>query len=265
LRKNTEPEHIFPRILLLAVLVWISCGTVVLNTEEVVSDYSAAAAWKWQNTHTFALRGRARLEGESQVYSGPFVLLASSDPGRLRADFCGPDGSTVLSLKGDSTGFLFYYPNEGTALFVPGGLPLGDGLIEVNAVVSLLRTGFPAIPEPWEMAETYAENSQGSAVWSFASGASTMNAILEQGKMFPALESAETRLEVTASSWHDSFRAWPMEWHLSSPSLGVVAKIRSFQEDTVENRRWDLLLPVIPDTLQEPPAVWRYTQPIPIR
>lgn len=231
----------------------------MVDPEELISDYSAAAAWKWQNTDTFVLRGRARLQGENQVFSGPFILLGSRTSSRLRADFCGPDGSPLLSISGDSTGFIFYYPDEGSAYFSPGGLPVNNGVIPVNAVVSLLRTGFPAEPVPWQMSETGSTAEGGSVNWTFTAGVSdSLLVTLAPGELFPRLESGGTALEVTAASWHDAFNAWPMEWSISSPSISVVARLRTFEECLPQSSQWELEVPVRTDTLREIAGRWEY-------
>ncbi len=264
-RRNTAPDSRFSSGFIGFVLLLAACGNITVDPLELVSDYSASAAWKWQNTDTFILRGRARLQGENQVFSGPFILLASSTMGRIRADFCGPDGSPLLSLNGDSTGFMFYYPQRTSAVFSPGGLPVNNGLLRVNAVISLIRTGFPLVPVSWEMAETYHESNDGNIVWDLVSGTGSMEVTLKPGDIFPAVESGDTRLEVTAASWHQSFSAWPMEWLFSSPSLSVVAKLRSFDEVEAGGQNWELILPVIPDTLAEPMYPWEYARSLPIR
>ncbi len=264
-RRSTAPDHRFPWVVFCIVLLQSSCGNVTVNPGVLVSDFSSSAAWKWQNTDTFILRGRARLQGENQVFSGPFILVASRTIGKLRADFCGPDGSPLLSLSGDSTGFMIYYPDQATAFFSPGGLPVNNGLVPVNAVIALIRTGFPLVPVPFEMAETYYANDEGDVVWDLSSGTGSMEVTLKQGDLFPVLESGDTRMEVSASSWHDSFNAWPMEWLISSPSFGVVAKLRSIDEMEAGDQRWEMILPVIPDTLNEPMNHWDYARPLPVR
>ena len=245
-----------------------SCGTVTSNPENQVSGYSASAAWKWQNTECFVLRGRARLQGENQVFSGPFMLLSSATDSRIRADFCGPDGSPLLSLSGDSTGFLFYYPDEGRAFFHPSGLPVNQGYLGVNAVISLVRTGFPAVPVPRQMAETYEIAEDGGILWRFtSSGEDSMSVLLCDNQLFPSIVSSDISLSVSASSWHDSFNAWPMEWLLSSPSLSVVIRLRSMDvSDTLPPETpWNLSVPVPVDTIGGANREWVFEVPVTIR
>lgn len=266
-RRNTAPDLAKLCLLAVSIAILSSCGTVTGTPEELSSRFSASAAWKWESTDEFILRGRARLQGENQVFSGPFVLIASRSALRIRADFCGPDGSPLLSLSGDSTGFLIYYPDQDSAYFFTGGLPMNDGLLAVNAVISLLRTGFPVIPVPWEMAETFEVTSQERIQWRFTStGADSLSVLLKNGDIFPSIQCGEVSLEVKASSWHDAFIAWPMEWLLSSPSLGVVIRLRSIDTDPLaSDTPWEIIVPVPVDTVSAAFREWTYSTPVSIR
>ncbi|HPF32168.1 MAG TPA: hypothetical protein PK907_04050 [Candidatus Sabulitectum sp.] len=241
---------------------------MVHSPGEAASEFAASAAWKWQNTHAFILRGRARLQGRNQVFSGPFILLASVSPAVIRGDFCGPDGSPTVSILGDSTGFTVYQPGEARAVFYQAGLPVHDGLLDVNAVISLLRTGYPDIPVHWVMDETYLPGENGSVQWTFASSSSSdpMTVNLEPGDLFPSVEAGPINLSVTASSWHDSFRAWPLEWLLDSPELGLVVRLRSIEEESALGpERWILTVPVPVDTVSALWEPWAVAGDIPIR
>ncbi len=202
------------------------------------------------------------------MFSGPFIFLASVSPPVIRGDFCGPDGSPTVSIRGDSTGFTVYYPGESQAVFYQTGLPVNDGLLDVNAVISLLRTGFPGIPVHWVMADTFLPGENGSLHWTFSSSSSSepMTVSLEPGDLFPSISTGATTLSVTASSWHDAFRAWPLEWLLDSPELGLVIRVRSIEEESaLEPERWMMTVPVPVDTV---PALWEHwtvTGDIPIR
>ena len=241
---------------------------MVHSPGEAASEFAASAAWKWQNTRCFILRGRARIQGRNQVFSGPFILLASVSPPVIRGDFCGPDGSPTVSIRGDSTGFTVYHPGESQAVFYQEGLPVNDGLLDVNAVISLLRTGYPDIPVHWVMADAFDPGENGSLSWTFASPTSSepMTVNLEPGDLFPSTAAGPTTLSVTASSWHDAFRAWPLEWLLDSPELGLVVRVRSIEEEeNLEPERWMITVPVPVDTVSALWERWSVAGDIPIR
>jgi hypothetical protein len=126
----------------------------------------------------------------------------------------------------------------------------------------MIRTGFPAEPVPWQMAEMHEELDGGGALWRFTStGADTMNVVLLHGSLFPSVESGDTRIEITATSWHDSFAAWPAEWLLASPSANLVARLRSMDnEEITDDSRWELIVPVPVDTLVYACGEWKYSR-----
>ncbi len=200
------------------------------------------------------------------MFSGPFIIWASRSEGAVRADFCGPDGSPLVSFLGDPSGALFYYPDRSEAFFSPGGIPLDTGYLTVNALISLIRTGFPAEPVHWELTET-CDTLGTSLSWRFTSdGTDSLSVVLHGGSLFPVVSTGDTRLEATATSWHDQFNAWPLEWLLSSPSLQVVLRIRSIDTDTPPVQgAWELTVPVPVDTILPPPGEWTLAVALPIR
>lgn len=184
----------------------------------------------------------------------------------MRADFCGPDGSPLVSFLGDSSGALFYYPDRSEAFFFPGGIPLETGFVTVNALISLIRTGFPAVPVHWALTET-CDTLGTSLAWHLTStGTDTLTVVLEGGKLFPVVTAGDTRLEATATSWHDEFNAWPLEWLLTSPSLQVILRIRSIDTDTSPPEiAWTLTVPVPVDTVSLIHGQWSIAEVLPVR
>lgn len=184
----------------------------------------------------------------------------------MRADFCGPDGSPLVSFLGDSAGSVFYYPDRSEAFFFPGGIPLETGFFTVNALISLIRTGFPAVPVHWELTES-CDTLGTSLSWYFKStGMDSLSVVLHRGSLFPVVSTGDTRLEATATSWHDEFNAWPLEWLLTSPSLRVILKIRSIDTDTSPpESAWNLTVPVPVDTVSLLHGQWTLAEALPIR
>lgn len=153
-------------------------------------------------------------------------------------------------------------------MFYQEGLPVNDGLLDVNAVISLLRTGYPDIPIHWVMADAFDPGENGSLSWTFSSPTSSepMTVNLEPGDLFPSTAAGPTTLSVTASSWHDEFRAWPLEWLLDSPELGLVVRVRSIEEEeNLEPERWMITVPVPVDTVSALWERWSVAGDIPIR
>jgi len=195
------------------------------------------------------------------------MLLASKDRQTVRADFCGPDGSPVVSILTDPSGFLLYSPDDLSAVFVPGGIPAGDGLIGVNSFISLIRTGFPVVPEQWDMSHCCDTTGPQGIRWTFiSSGESALEVMLEDGQLFPSLRTDGTELRITASSWHDTFNAWPLEWALTSPSMSIILRIRTIStEMDPPEEAWKLIVPVPIDTLLLTAVEWTYSNPAPVR
>ncbi len=249
-------------------LLSTACVHGIVSRSDDVSSYAARAAWQWENTDHFLLRGRARLEGRNQVFSGPLLIWASRSIPAVRADFCGPDGSPLMSLLLDSSGCLLYYPEEATALFFTGGMPAGSGLLDVYAVISLMRTGFPAVPVQWEMFASSDTISQEENRWYFLSpaGSDTAFVSLEHSEIFPLFDAGDFSLEVTASSWHDEFNAWPMEWRLRSSSVNAVVRIRSYDvQREPQSSVWNMVVPVPVDTVRTDYGFWESSFALPIR
>ncbi|MCK5132338.1 MAG: hypothetical protein KAR40_09340 [Candidatus Sabulitectum sp.] len=255
---------------LLFLLMATACGPAVVSRSAEVSSYAARASWQWESAEHFLLRGRARLEGENQVFSGPFLLWASKNIPAVRADFCGPDGSPLISLLLDSEGCLIYQPEEARALFFTGGMPAGSGYLDVYAVISLIRTGFPVVPVQWEMVASCDTSSQEENRWFFisSSGSSSDTALvsLKHSQLFPLFDSGDFSLEPTASSWHDEFNAWPMEWRFGSSSVNAIIRVRSYDVQTEPHGSvWGLVAPVPVDTVSSDRGSWDYAFDLPIR
>jgi hypothetical protein len=250
----------------LPVLLALGCGTGVIDRTGDVSTYAARASWQWETTDHFLLRGRARLEGGNQVFSGPLMLWASKEVSSVRADFCGPDGSPLISLLLDSAGCLVYQPGEAAAFYVLGGIPAGDAYLDVNAVISLIRTGYPGIPVQWEIAESCDTTSSDNSWYFTSSFQDTAVVSLKQASLFPFLKAGDFSLEVTATSWHDQFNAWPMEWRLGSPSVNAVIRLRSYDTETEPaGSVWNLMVPVPIDTVWIEGGPWLPAFELPVR
>jgi len=255
------------RFLFLFLVFACACGTGVVNRTADVSAYAARASWQWETTSHFLIRGRARLMGENQVFSGPVILWASKDMSAVRADFCGPDGSPQVSLLLDSAGCLIYQPQQSTAFYVSGGIPVGGGCFDVNSVISLIRTGYPGIPVLWEIVDSSDTTVSSENRWLFvSSGLDTAVVSLNRADLFPSLSAGDVFLEVTAASWHDQFNAWPMEWNLSSQAVNAVIRIRSYDTDTEpDDSVWSLVVPVPIDTLWNQTGSWIPAISLPVR
>ncbi|MCK5786233.1 MAG: hypothetical protein KAH54_06715 [Candidatus Sabulitectum sp.] len=252
---------------ILFFLMTIACGPEVVDLSSEVSSYAGRASWQWESVEHFLLRGRARLQGENQLFSGPFLLWASKEAQAVRADFCGPDGSPVISLLLDSAGCLIYQPEEASAVYVAGGLPAGSGYLDVYAVISLLRTGFPEIPVQWEMVVSADTSSQGEIRWVYTSlTVDTAVVTLKNSRLFPMLDTGSLSLEVTATSWHDQFNAWPLEWTLGSSTVNAIIRLRSYDTETEPpGTVWNLVVPVPIDTVFTEGGRWRSAFEFPIR
>ena len=244
-----------------------SCGPVLVNRSAGVSSYAARASWQWENTDHFLLRGRARLAGENQVFSGPFILWASKDIPAVRGDFSGPDGSPLVSFLLDSAGCLVYQPEQAEAYYFPGGMPAGSGFLDVYAVISLIRTGFPDAPVQWKIVASCDTSFAEQGRWLFVTSSSdTAIVSLEESRLFPTFKSEDLLLEVTSTSWHDEFHAWPMEWSLNSPSVSVLMRIRSFDtQREPAGSVWRMNIPVAVDTVVITSGQWNNSFVFPIR
>ncbi len=253
--------------LFLLLLIGAGCGTALFNRSAEVSSYAARAAWQWQGTNHFLVRGRARLSGENQVFSGPFLLWASKELSAVRADFCGPDGSPLVSLLQDSTGCLVYYPKEEQAFHFTAGLPAGAGYLNVNAVISLIRTGFPAVPVQWDMVASCDTSTAEENRWVFVTSSSDTAVVsLEHSRSFPELHTDDLILQISASSWHDQFNAWPMEWQMESSSLNTIIRIRSYDTSAdPPDGIWSMTVPVPIDTIYGDGGSWTSAFDLPIR
>lgn len=254
---------------LFLLIVSVACGPGFVSRSAEISSYAARASWQWESAEHFLVRGRARLEGENQVFSGPFILRASKNMLAVRADFCGPDGSPLISIFLDTSGCLVYHPEEARAYYFRGGMPAGNGLLDVYAVISLIRTGFPAVPVQWEMVASCDTTLQDENRWYFVSSSSESDSAfvsLGQNDIFPLFDTGDFSLEVTASSWHDEFNAWPMEWMLRSPAVNAVIRIRSYDiQEEPQVSVWNLVVPVPVDTVLTGSGFWNFAFDLPIR
>ncbi len=247
--------------------MFAACGPGVVSRSSDISSYAARASWQWESTDHFLIRGRARLEGENQVFSGPFLLWASRSIPAVRADFCGPDGSPLISLLLNSAGCLVYQPEEASACYFTGGMPSGSGYLDVYAVISLIRTGFPAVPVQWEMVASCDTSSREENQWFFVSSSvDTAVVSLRHSQLFPLFDTGDYSLEVTAASWHDEFNAWPMEWRFGSPSMNAIVHIRNYDvQSEPQGSVWSMVVPVPVDTVSIDKGSWEYAFDLPIR
>lgn len=257
-----SPPLLKPSWLLPVILALVS-GCSVRSTRDTLNPalrYAARASFCWENLDHFQLRGRGRAVGESLVAEGPFVLWGTRFPPRLRGDMYGPDGRPVFSFYSDSLGFLAYFPGEATAVYHPGGLPAGKGSLPSESLLALLRTGFPAVPEHWIMAELYRDGT-----WLFRASADT--AVLEYGGgLFPSvLRMGDMEAFVTRSSWHDEYRAWPTGWRVVTQSGTTEFTVSSIDVSTEPwDEIWQLRTQIPVDTLPAGPP-WRIAPDPPVR
>ena len=198
---------------------------------------------------------------------GPFVLWGDADTPLLRADFYGPDGLPVVSLRCDSSGSLVYLPDEARATYYSGGFPLGRALVECSDLVGMVRTGFPLDLPQWALA-------MGGIVvpptvrWTLVSensGGDTLMVTLREGSTFPSLSWNGGRAEVTSASPGDIYEAWPTSWSISGPEQGLEMSVRSISRPQPPPESvWSLNVPVSVDTVCMD-ARWKHGWEIPDR
>ncbi|OPL18261.1 MAG: hypothetical protein AVO35_05275 [Candidatus Aegiribacteria sp. MLS_C] len=219
--------------------------------------YSSRTAFAWENLSTFRIRGNARLDGESLVARGPFVLWGDPHEVLLRGDFYGPDGRPVVSLRGDTSGLTVYLPQEEYAFFTPIGLQAGEGTIRTRDLIFLLRTGFPVMLESWQISDL-ADCGGGSVVWEFLADGDTMSLMMESGGLFPSVCSwGNGGFSIDAASPHDEYRAWPWKWTTSMDSNAVEIELtESGTRPVPAEGIWNMAVPFPPETLLYRP-VWR--------
>jgi len=251
----------------LVLLLLTSCRPT-LTAEELRSSaslYAARMAFARENLGVFQMRGRASVRDSNLLANGPFVLWGSMPDSLVRGDFYGPDGRPVLSIRIDPSGALVYSPPDETALFCPGGIPVGGGMLPSTDVLHLIRTGFPLQLEQWQVADG-AVVSGSSVEWRFsAAGCSdTLLVTLGPGDLFPGMiEWDGGSAEITGSTWHDEFNAWPESWVLTVDGSGTgieVTRLSSPAEPWEE--LWTLHVPVPVDTLEVLPP-WEPAWDIP--
>lgn len=183
---------------------------------------------------------------------GPFVLWGDADVPLLRADFYGPDGLPVVSLRCDSSGALVYLPDEARATFYRGGFPLGPALVGCGDLVGLVRTGFPLDLPQWVLAlgGRVAPPSVRWTLVSEPSGGDTVTVTLGEGSAFPSLSWKEGEAEVTSASPGDIYEAWPTSWRLRGPDQGLEMTVRSISRPQPPPESvWGLQVPVPVDTI----------------
>ncbi|MCD4847065.1 MAG: hypothetical protein K8R76_02610 [Candidatus Aegiribacteria sp.] len=241
--------------LFLILFISPSCGLHTVTRDSLQSQseiYASRISFGWGNLDCFQLRGNARLQGSNLVARGPFVLWGSTLDNLLRGDFYGPDGSPVLSMNGDSTGILIYMPQDDYAVFMPGGLQTGSGTITTEDLIYLIRTGFPLLLEAWMIADG-AKVDNGIIEWFFTVPDSMeyMHLSMYSGDMFPSICIWDSgRFEITASSPHDEYRAWPWKWILSINSNSVSIELTSINSSAIPwEGIWEMIVPIPVDTL----------------
>ncbi len=241
--------------LFLIVLIFPSCGLRTVTRDSLRSQseiYASRISFGWGNLGCFQLRGNVRLQGSNLVARGPFVLWGSTLDNLLRGDFYGPDGKPVLSMNGDSTGILIYTPQDGYAVFMPGGLQTGSGTISTRDLIYLIRTGFPLLLESWMIADG-ALIGNDTIEWSFTvpDSAGYMYLSMNSGDLFPSICIWDSgKFEITASSPHDEYRAWPWKWILSINSNSVSIELTDINSSAVPwEGIWEMIVPIPVDTL----------------
>jgi len=250
-------------------LAVIGCGPSTVTRRSMMDDvqlYSSRAAFAWQNTGTFQLRGSARLEGASLVARGPFVLWADPDNSLIRGDFYGPDGKPVVSVKGDSAGVAVYLPQEEYASFSPRGMRAGGGTLPVTDLIFLLRTGFPLLMEQWQITDLV-QFSEDGMQWRFSAGEDhRMVLSMEPDALFPSGCSwGSGNFTIEAASPHDEYRAWPWRWKLLINDNEVELELTDITITEVPSPGiWSLFVPVGVDTLDEVP-LWQPSDTLMIR
>jgi hypothetical protein len=251
----------------LVLLLLTSCGPA-LTVEELRSSaslYAARMAFAWENLSVFQMRGRASVRDGNLLANGPFVMWGSLPDSLLRGDFYGPDGRPVLSIRVDRSGTLVYSPSDETALFCPGGIPVGGGSLPSTDLLHLIRTGFPLQLEQWQVADG-AEVTGAGAEWRFSAAGcpDTLRVVLEPGDLFPELmEWDGGSAGITGSTWHDEFNAWPESWVLTVDGSGTVIEVtRLYSPAEPWEGLWNLCVPVPVDTLDVLPP-WEPAWEIP--
>lgn len=241
-----------------ALLLMLSCapyGTDPGSLRSQAEVYASRTAFAWENLSTFQLRGNARLDGESLVARGPFVLWGDPREVLLRGDFYGPDGKPVVSLRGDSTGLTVYLPQDEYAFFTPLGLQVGEGTIETRDLLFLLRTGFPMLLEPWQISDLV-DCGGGSMAWEFRAGGDTMSLVMESGSLFPAACSwSNGGFSIVAASPHDEYRAWPWKWLTAINGNTVEIELTESGIRPVPGEGiWTMAVPFPPESIGSRPS-----------
>jgi hypothetical protein len=208
-----------------------------------------------ENLGIFRLRGRASMRDGNLLANGPFVLWGSYPDSLVRGDFYGPDGKPVVSVRLDPAGALVYFPRDGEALFSPGGIPAGEGVVGVRDVIRLIRTGYPSDLEQWQVADG-AVPGEGGIRWTFLAGADTLGVSMDADGLFPReIRWTDGAVSVTGSTWHDEYRAWPGSWLLESANAGTEVTVTELVSPAESwPGLWDLNVPVQIDTLAVSPA-----------
>ena len=236
------------------ILLVTACSEKVADREELVRQgelYSSRISFGWQHLDVFQLRGECRLDDESLVARGRFVLWGSRNGNLLRGDFYGPDGRPVVSLRADTEGVMLYMPGEESAVFMPGGLSTSSATIPTPDLIHLIRTGFPLELEPWELAEGM-DVSDGEVSWELSNGGGdTLTVRLEAGSLFPSSCTwPGGELRIHGSSPHDEYSAWPWSWSTSINGSSVELELTQVATDAVPwSGIWDMSVPVPVDTL----------------
>ena len=254
--------------LFLIMLILPSCGPRTVTRDSLRSQseiYASRISFGWGNLDCFQLRGNVRLQGSNLVARGPFVFWGSTLDNLLRGDFYGPDGKPVLSMNGDSTGILIYTPQDDYAVFMPGGLQTGSGTISTRDLIYLIRTGFPLLLESWMIADG-ALIGNDIIEWSFTvpDSAGYMHLSMNSGDLFPSICIWDSgKFEITASSPHDEYRAWPWKWILSINSVSI--ELTDINSPAVPwEGIWEMIVPIPIDTL-DTSTLWQPAWNIPQR
>jgi len=258
------------KVALLAFLIsfFFSCGTVTVDDlNRQIDVYASRMAFAWENLSIFQIKGNARLQGSNLVARGPFVLWGDANDGLLRGDFYGPDGKPVVSVKGDSTGMLIYFPQDEYAGFMPGGLHIGGGTIPVIDVLYLLRTGYPIMMEAWEITGS-ASTADQEIQWAFCVSDTVDRMVLtmKSGSLFPNRCTWKSgNFLIHSASPHDEYNSWPWSWSTRISNNDVDIELTEINTTVVPSEGiWGMVVPIPVDTTDYIPP-WRTEAILPVR
>jgi len=250
------------QVALLSILVcfFISCGTVTVDDlNRQIELYASRIAFAWENLDSFQMKGNARLQGSNLVARGPFVLWGNAEEGLLRGDFYGPDGKPVVSIKGDSTGMLIYFPQDEYATYMTGGLHIGGGAISVVDLIHLLRTGYPIMMEAWEITgSAFTAGEEIQWVFCVSDTVDRMVLTMKSGSLFPSKCIWKSgNFMIHSTSPHDEYNSWPWSWSTRINNSDVDIELTEINTTVIPSEGiWGMIVPIPIDTIDYIPP-WR--------